>query len=281
MASVRHRPEAAVGSEGSHLFGPVVGEHVARRSPQHEHGAAQRRGVLGQALEDVSPVGQVVGADLPGAPAPSEAVLPDPAPVRPLPEVAAQALGPDGLAPGQVDGDLLGRLLERGEGLVGTHEVDDALHALFFQAVTDVDEDDSGHQFRMSSGQGDGRDAAEGRAHDDRRSDAEVLVQGREGGCQGVAADVVDGVGVAVAGEVGRHQVVDAGEGGPELLVHVRRLSAAVQAQNVGCPHVAPLEVVDLASVDDREAAATARGDVVPGDGVVAQRLSSHERLPA
>ena len=182
---------------------------------------------------------------------------------------------------------------------MSAHEVDDALHALLFEAVADVDEDDPGHQVGTGGGQRDGGDAAEGRAHDDGRGDAEVLVQGRKGGRQSVAADpwsrlrfaparsglrVVDGVGVAVAGEVGGEDVVPAGQGRPQLLVHVRRLPASVEAQDVGPPHLSPLEVVHLAIFDDGEPAATAGGDVVARNssvaGAGAQRLSSHETLP-
>ena len=53
---------------------------------------------------------------------------------------------------------------------------------------------------------------------------------------------------------------VSAGQGRPQLLVHVRRLPASVEAQDVGPPHLSPLEVVHLAIFDDGEPAATAGG---------------------
>ena len=52
----------------------------------------------------------------------------------------------------------------------------------------------------------------------------------------------------------------------------VRRLPAAVQAENRRRVRPPPLEVVDLAAVDDGEPAATARGNVVAGN-VHAERL--------
>src|SRR5207244_1421295 len=107
--------------------------------------------------------------------------------------------------------------------------------------------------------QGDGGDSSQRRAHDDGGGDAEAPVERGQGGGQGVAANpcsrlrcaptrsrlrVVDGVGVAVAGQVGGDHVVAVRQTVTELLVHVGGLAAAVEAEDVRRPHLSPLQVV-------------------------------------
>src|ERR687891_652046 len=70
---------------------------------------------------------------------------------------------------------------------------------------------------------------------------------------------------VAVAGKIGREHVVRRRERRTELLPHVRGLAAAVQADDRASGARPPFEVMDLAAVDEREAAASAGGDVVTG----------------
>ena len=78
---------------------------------------------------------------------------------------------------------------------------------------------------------------------------------------------------------VGREHVVPAAEERAQLLVHVRRLAAAVQAEDRRQPAVAPLEVVDLPVADDCEAAAAAARHVVPWREVAGVDVSPGRRL--
>ena len=66
-----------------------------------------------------------------------------------------------------------------------------------------------------------------------------------------------------MVGEVPGQHVVPAGQRRAELLEHVGRLAAAVQADHRREPGVAPLQVVHLAVAQQHEAAAAAGRDVV------------------
>src|SRR5437867_1967880 len=78
---------------------------------------------------------------------------------------------------------------------------------------------------------------------------------------------------------VGRQHVVAAAREGAELLVHVRGLATAVQAED-GCqPAMAPLEVVDLTVADNGEAAAAAARHVVPWREIAGVDVGPGRRL--
>jgi hypothetical protein len=163
----------------------------------------------------------------------------------------------------KVLGHLDRRFLRRRERLVLRHEVDDAVDAFVLEAVADVDQRDGGHEAGPVCRQREADDPAERRADERGTFDPELVQERRDRRRQRTAVHLVDGVGVAVTGKVGREHMVGRREGGAELLPHVRGLPAAVQAHD-GCGGVAPpLEVVDLAPLDDGEAAAPAGRDVV------------------
>ncbi len=89
-------------------------------------------------------------------------------------------------------------------------------------------------------------------------------------------------VGPAVAGQVGGQHVVAAGHRLPEVLEHVGGLPAPVQREHRRQAAVAPLEVVDLAVADQREAAAATPRDVVAGRAALGgQRGHGHVVLLA
>ena len=146
----------------------------------------------------------------------------------------------------QVLGHLDRRLLRRRERLVLRHEVDDAVHAFVFEAVADVDERDRGDQSGPVGRQREAHDPAERRADERGTFDPELVQERRDRGRQRTAVHLVDGVGVAVTGEIGREHMVRRGERGAELLPHVRGLPAAVQAHDGRGGAAPPLEVVDL-----------------------------------
>jgi hypothetical protein len=190
-------------------------------------------------------------------------VLPDPPSVRPLTQVAPQVLDVHLPPVREVLGHLDRGLLERGERLVAGHEVDDAVDALVLEAVTDVDQRDRDGELRSLGREREAHDAAQRRADEGGLLDAEVAEHRRNRVRQRPAVQLVDGIGVAVARQIGREHVVRRCERGTELLPHVRGLATAVQADDGPSGARTPFEVVDLTAVDEREAAAAARGDIV------------------
>src|SRR5207245_356562 len=152
-----------------------------------------------------------------------EPVLPDPAPVGALAQVAGEALGANLLAVRQVRGDLARCLLEAGKGLVRAHERHDLADALLLEAMADVDEHDAGDELGPGRAQCDGGDATEGRAHHHGAIEAKLLEQWWERRRQRVTrhVEVRQRVGVAVGGHVGRENMVPAAQERAELLVHV------------------------------------------------------------
>jgi hypothetical protein len=190
-------------------------------------------------------------------------VLPHPAAVRALSEVAAQVVGVHLAAVRQVLGHRHRGLLGRRERLVLGHEVDDAVDALVLEAVADIDERDGDEELGAIGGEREADDPAERRAHERGAFDPELVEQRRHGARQRAAIHRLDRVRVAVAGKVRREDVVRGRERGAQLLPHVRGLAAAVEAHDGRRRDAAPLEVVNLAFVDDREAAPSAGGDVV------------------
>ena len=128
---------------------PVLGQHVALLAPQQQHGAGElgrRLAHAGRDLVDVvGRVGLLLAGLAPLADLAAHRVLPLPAAVGALAEVAGQRGRVGGAALGQVLADGLGRLVERGERLVGGHEVDDLAHAFGLEPVAHVDQDDARH----------------------------------------------------------------------------------------------------------------------------------------
>jgi hypothetical protein len=163
----------------------------------------------------------------------------------------------------EVLGHLDRRLLRRRERLVPRHEVDDAVDAFVLETVADVDERDGGNEAGPVGREREADDPAERRADERGTFDPELVQERRDRGRQRTAVHLVDGVGVAVTGEIGREHVVRRSERRAELLPHVRGLPAAVQAHDGRGGTAPPLEVVDLTPLDDGEPAAPAGRDVV------------------
>jgi len=95
------------------------------------------------------------------AEAATEPVLPLPPAVRALPQVSGEALGPDLFALREVLGDLLRGFLQRGERLMGAHEIDDLAHTFGFEPVADVDEGDRHGSFGVRGRETDRRETPE------------------------------------------------------------------------------------------------------------------------
>lgn len=284
--------QAGVGDHRRHLLGALGRQHVGGVAAEHEHGAPQRRGGVGDPGQELLEVVRWVGVGGGLAEAPTHAVLPLPPAVIALAEVAGQALGPHVPALGEVLGDLVGRLLQGRERLVGPHEVDDLAHALGLEAVTDVDQHDPDGSVGVVGRQPDAGEPAERGPDEHRPVHPERVEQRRHGGGDDTRAEGGGPllgrrrqrrrVGVAVVRQVRGQQVVPAVQRRAQLLVHVGGLATAVEGEHRRQPTVTPLEVVDLPALHLDEAAAARSRDVVAGRSeVVGQRGHGHVRSSA
>ncbi len=129
-----------------------------------------------------------------------------------------------------------------------------------------VDERDGADQLGMGSAEEDRRQAAHRSPDQHRGLEAEGLQDGWQG--LGIRARpvLVQRVRIPVVRQIDGQDVVAPGQRRAQILEHVRGLAAAMEAEHGRQPAVAPLQVVNLATLDQRVAAAPSARHVVARD---------------
>ena len=237
VAGPLDRLQPGVRDELGHRLGALVGEHIALRAPQHEHRAGERRRLLLDPFhERVEIVGRMrhVGRLL--AEPPAEAVLPLPSAVGPLAQVATEALGTHRVAAAGGTAAI--------SVAASSSEPNDSWRAMKSTILrTPSGSSRWPTSIRAIAATASGWSAAtwidtmppSDAPTNAARLDAELGQQRGDGGGDDHRTEAgagVERIGVAMARQVGGHDVVGGPQRRAQLLVHVGGLAPAVQAHH-------------------------------------------------